>query len=202
MARHGESSTEDPSRVVLRDARDCLQLSLAKIRSRRQEQLILVLGINLGTDSRLRKVHALSCEAVPRRSQRTWQIYFSRRSNSPTLRDVQRISSGCQIVTMMKTSEPWHRCNLATDTGILSCLTPAGRSLRQREMRSVFMVITNVFADQAFQMPFVENNHVVQAGPFGNCQPNALQHRSATDFGSWFVLAGCRSSSRCRLLLH
>jgi hypothetical protein len=35
-----------------------LQLSLAKIRSRRQEQLILVLGINLGTDSRLRKVHA------------------------------------------------------------------------------------------------------------------------------------------------
>ena len=37
-----------------------LVLSLAKIRSRRQEQLILVLGINLGTDSRLRKVHALT----------------------------------------------------------------------------------------------------------------------------------------------
>jgi hypothetical protein len=89
------------------------------------------------------RTNALSCEAVPRGSQRTWQIYFSRRSNSPTLRDVQRISLGCQIVTMMKTSEPWHRCNLATDTGILSCLTPAGRSLRQREMRSVFMVITN-----------------------------------------------------------
>jgi hypothetical protein len=35
-------------------------LSLAKIRSRRSEQLILVLGINLGTDSRLRKVHALT----------------------------------------------------------------------------------------------------------------------------------------------
>jgi hypothetical protein len=33
-------------------------LSLAKIRSRRSEQLILVLGINLGTDSRPRKVHA------------------------------------------------------------------------------------------------------------------------------------------------
>ena len=123
------------------------------------------------------RTDGLSCEAVPRRSQGTWQIYFSRRSNAPTLRDVQRISSGCQIVTMMKTSEPWHRCNLATDTGILICLTPAGRPLRGRETRSVFMVITNVFADQAFQMPFVENNHTVKQVP-----PAIANQRSATPF--------------------
>src|ERR1035438_7958249 len=149
-------------------------LSLAKIRSRRWEQLILVLGINPWNGfsaAEGTRTNALSCEAVPRGSQRTWQIYFSRRSNSPTLRDVQRISSGCQIVTMMKTSEPWHRCNLATDTGILSCLSPAGRSLRQREMRSVFMVVTNVFADQAFQMPFVENNHMVKQVPSAIANP-------------------------------
>ena len=66
---------------------------------------------------------------------------------------------------MMKTSEPWHRCNLATDTGILICLMPAGRSLRQREMRSVFTVITNVIVDQAFQIPFMENNPMVEQIP-------------------------------------
>src|ERR1035438_10156086 len=134
------------------------------------------------------RTNALSCEAVPRRSQRTWQIYFSRRSNSPTLRDVQRISSGCQIVTMMKTSEPWHRCNLATDTGILICLTPAGRSLRQREMRSVFMVITNVFADQAFQMPFVENNHMVKQVPPAIANPtlcNTVLPRTSEAGSCW-----------------
>jgi hypothetical protein len=134
------------------------------------------------------RTNALSCEAVPRGSQRTWQIYFSCRSNSPTLRDVQRISSGCQIVTMMKTSEPWHRCNLATGTGILICLTPAGRSLRQREMRSVFMVITNVFADQAFQMPFVENNHMVKQVPSAIANPtlcNTVLPRTSEAGSCW-----------------
>jgi hypothetical protein len=44
-------------------------------------------------------------------------------------------------------------------------------------MRSVFMVITNVFADQAFQMPFVENNHTVKQVP-----PAIANQRSATPF--------------------
>ena len=39
---------------------------------------------------------------------------------------------------------------------------PAGRFLRQTEMRSVFVVITNVVTHETFQMPLVENDHVIQ----------------------------------------
>jgi len=76
---------------------------------------------------------------------------------------------------MMQTAEPGHGYDLATGTGILCCRTTGGRSLRQREMHPVIVIVADVIVHRALQMPFIENDHMVEqiaaavAGPsFGN----------------------------------
>jgi len=63
---------------------------------------------------------------------------------------------------MMQTAEPGHGYDLATGTGILFCRTTRRRSLRQRKMCSILVIIPNVLIHQALPMPFIENDHMVE----------------------------------------
>ena len=63
---------------------------------------------------------------------------------------------------MMQTVQPWHCNNSATHTELAPCFTSGRRFFRQREMRPVLVVVTDVLVHQAFQMPFIENDHMVK----------------------------------------
>jgi len=58
-------------------------------------------------------------------------------------------SSGGEIVTMMQTAEPGHGYDLAACAGVFFCRATGGRSLRQREMRSVVVVVADVIIHKA-----------------------------------------------------
>ena len=62
---------------------------------------------------------------------------------------------------MMQTAQPWHRYNSAIYTRLAHGFTTGRRSLRQREMRPVLVVVADVLIHQAFEMPFIENDHVI-----------------------------------------
>src|ERR1035441_7007107 len=74
----------------------------------------------------------------------------------------ERISSGGQMVTMVQAAEPWKRYNRATCNRILLRIATFGCSLRQRKMRSVVVVVTEVLDHQSFQMPFIDNDQMVE----------------------------------------
>lgn len=63
---------------------------------------------------------------------------------------------------MMETAEPGHRYNPAAHTGVGHCFTTRRSFLCQREMRPVLVVVTDVLVHQASEMPFIQNNHVVE----------------------------------------
>ena len=63
---------------------------------------------------------------------------------------------------MMQTAEPRHRYDLVASYGIRSGFAAGRRSLRQREMRAVVMVVADVLFHQPFQMAFIEHDHMVE----------------------------------------
>jgi len=62
----------------------------------------------------------------------------------------------------MQVTQPWHRCHLVTDAGSFLC---------RRKMRSVLGIVADVFVHQAFQMPLIENDHVVERIPAAGAYP-------------------------------
>src|ERR1700751_960566 len=62
----------------------------------------------------------------------------------------------------MQPAHPWYRYNLATDAGILPCFTSCRRTLIQRKMRPVLVIVGDVFLHQTLQMSFVEDDHMVE----------------------------------------
>ena len=84
------------------------------------------------------------------------------RSSSSILRKIVRSNSGSQIVPMMQTAQPRHCYDSATRLRVTRCRATGRRSLRQRKMRAVLVIITDVLVHEAFQMPFVENDHMVE----------------------------------------
>lgn len=80
-----------------------------------------------------------------------WLAQLSRRSfqeSHPTLR---RGSLGGQIVAMMLTAQPWHCYHPTTRPGVTHRFTIGRRSLRQREMRPVFVVVADVLVIRRFR---------------------------------------------------
>jgi hypothetical protein len=63
---------------------------------------------------------------------------------------------------MMQPAESAHRGDLATRAGLAHRISTRRRSLLKREMCPVVVVVTDVFVHQAFQMPFIENDHMVE----------------------------------------
>jgi hypothetical protein len=87
---------------------------------------------------------------------------FSRGVSLTPRRNVRNRDSGSQIVAMMQTAQPWNRYYPVThNAGVTHCFTIHGRFLRQRKMSSILVIIPDVLVHQAFQMPFVENDHMV-----------------------------------------
>ena len=63
---------------------------------------------------------------------------------------------------MMQAAEPGLRYNFASWSRILSRVATTGRFLGQSEMRSTFVVLPDVVVHEAFQMPLIENDDVVE----------------------------------------
>jgi hypothetical protein len=72
---------------------------------------------------------------------------------------------------MMQTTQPWHRCHLVTDAGSFPCFTARRCSLFQRAMCAILEIVADVFFHQAFQLPLIENDHVVEQIPASGADP-------------------------------
>jgi hypothetical protein len=72
----------------------------------------------------------------------------------------------------MQATEPWHRFNPSTYTELLLSFTGSGRTLRERKMCSVVVVVSKVFVHQPPQMAFNQHNHMVKQTD-GSCRPCA-----------------------------
>jgi len=91
-----------------------------------------------------------------------YRAHLSRNYSWNSQLDVRSISSGGEIVAMMQAAEPWHRDDLAICTMICFCFTTGRRSLRQCKMRSILVVVANIIAHEAFQMPLIQDDHMVE----------------------------------------
>ena len=91
------------------------------------------------------------------------------------MRDVLSSNSGGQIVAMMQAAKPWHGYYSATRFRVTHCFAAIRYFLRQRKMRPVVVIITDVLAHKAFQMSFAENDRVVEDIPAAVADP-ALGH--------------------------
>ena len=87
---------------------------------------------------------------------------LSRNSYSIFRRNIRGSSSGGQIVAMMQAAVPGHGYDTATSIGIHHSFPARQSFVRQQEMRPVVVIVADVFVHQAFQMPFIKNDHVVE----------------------------------------
>ncbi len=70
-----------------------------------------------------------------------------------------------------ETTEPRYGNNSAACIGILLDLATSRRSLGQRKMSSIIVIIMDVLVQQSFQMPFIEHNHMVEQIPTAVTDP-------------------------------
>jgi len=82
-----------------------------------------------------------------------------------------------EIVAMMQASKPWYRFDSATRFSVTHCFAPSRCSLRQHKMSSVFVIVNDVLIHQTFQMPLIENDHMVE-----EIRRQLPTQRSATPF--------------------
>ncbi len=66
------------------------------------------------------------------------------------------------MVAMMQPAESRHRYDSSAHTRYFFWLTTRRRSLCQRKMRSILMVVTDVFVHKTFQLPLVKNDHLIE----------------------------------------
>jgi hypothetical protein len=93
---------------------------------------------------------------------RSRQAHFSLPFSMIAFEDGSKRNLGSQVVTMMQTAEPRHRFHLATGSGTFPRFTSSRRTLTQRQMSSVRMIVTNVIIHEAIQMSHIENDHVIE----------------------------------------
>jgi hypothetical protein len=68
----------------------------------------------------------------------------------------------CHLVTMVQPAESRKGLNLAFTLNPNFCRPTCWRVLREPEMRSVLVIIEQVGTHQPFEMPLIQDNHVVQ----------------------------------------
>jgi len=66
------------------------------------------------------------------------------------------------MVAIMQADDSGHRYGPTTAALIHLYFTKSRRSLLQGQMRSVVVVVTDVFVYQAIQMPLIHNDHMVE----------------------------------------
>ena len=87
---------------------------------------------------------------------------------------------------MMQTAEPWHCYDPASAARLVRGFTTGRRSLCQREMSPVLVVVANVIIHKVFQMLLVQNNHMIEQVSTATADPpfrNAVLPRTS-DAGS------------------
>jgi hypothetical protein len=99
------------------------------------------------------------------------RAHVSRRSSSTSIWDVRSSSSGCKIIAMMQAAKSWHGYDSERWIGVVCCLTVHRRSICQRKMRPVVVIVTDVFIHEAFQMTFVQDNHMIKQIPAAVTDP-------------------------------
>ena len=128
-------------------ARFALQLGLKRDPGLGQELLWEREGFSLGENRHLRYLYIFLC--------------ILRMGDS-------RSGSSSPIVTMMQPAEPILRKDAPRGCGANSVV---GSSLLQPKMRSVFVIVADVFREQTFQMAFIHRNHVIQQISSAACNP-------------------------------
>ncbi len=73
---------------------------------------------------------------------------------------------------MVQSAKPWHGDNFAVLVRTCHRLTPCRSLLAQAEMRSVAVIVADVLVHQAFQMAFVQNDHMVEQIPAAVSDPS------------------------------
>ena len=104
-------------------------------------------------------------EDPDRRTEANWRAHFRQGSSSTQTIDVPRVRLGSQIVSMMQPAESWHGYNSATCRRVHFRLTTLRRSLRQRQVRSIFVVIPNTLVRQTFQVTLIDYDYVIEQIP-------------------------------------
>ena len=104
--------------------------------------------------------------SVPDRRTHLALVFFSL-----PLRIDRTADLGSQVVAMMQAAESWLGLNSASRIGVLPRFTIGGRSLRQRKMCPVVVVVADVILHESFQMPRVEYDHVVEQVPTTVAKP-------------------------------
>jgi hypothetical protein len=75
---------------------------------------------------------------------------------------VDRTKLGCEIVTMVQTSESRHGNHLRIDRRTLCGRSASGSFFAQTEMNSVVMIVVDIFPHQTFQMAFIKDDDMVK----------------------------------------
>jgi len=72
---------------------------------------------------------------------------------------------------MMQSAESWRGNDSIASIGVLHCNTTSRRSLQERKMCPIFVVVTDVVFHEPFQMPHIEDDHVVEQVPAAIANP-------------------------------
>src|SRR5271156_2820911 len=93
------------------------------------------------------------------------------RSISTRKKKYRSYSSSGQVVTVMQAAKFGRRYDPVAHTAVLGWYTTRRSVLVQCGMRSIFVVVADVLVQQAFQMPFIRNDHVVKEIPAAIANP-------------------------------
>src|SRR6516225_1833209 len=96
----------------------------------------------------------------------------------------------CHLITMVQPAESRKGLNLASTRRANFCCTTCWRVLRESKMRPVLMVIEQVRRHQSFEMPLIEDDHVVQQVASATSHPalsNTVLPRTAKGRARWLA---------------
>src|SRR6516225_12042863 len=100
------------------------------------------------------------------------------------------LSLRCHRIAMVQPAESWKGLNLAFTGRANFCCTTSWRVLRQSKMSPVLMVIEQVGRHQPFEMPLIQDDHVVQQVASATSHPavrNTVLPRTAKGRASWLA---------------
>ena len=103
-------------------------------------------------------------DSKPARARRT---YLSLSSFSIFIKNGPGRDSGGKVVSMMQSTQSRPSDDPASDMGSAGCLTTRRRSLPQRQMRPILVVIADVLIQEALEMTFIHDDYKETWGNLG-----------------------------------
>jgi len=98
------------------------------------------------------------------------------------------LSLRCHRITMVQPAESRKGLNLAFTRSGTFCSTTSWRVVRQSKMSSVLVIVEQVRGHQPFEMPLIQDNHVLQQVASATSHPafsNTVLPRTAKGRASW-----------------